>query len=170
MPDRELPRHLLDELASSLEKGAPLVAPLASQARYATARIVLPPARWRLRALTVAVAAAGIVVVALAGPPQPREWIAQSVNALERQVGVPANEVTPSPTHESEATSGEQTGQRSPESTEQAEPRQSPEPGESPEPLQQQSPEPQESPGGDGGGSSDGDQPQVSPSPSSDGH
>ena len=168
MPDRELPEVLRDQLSAALEAGAPLAAPLPAQARFTTARRPLPAPRWRLRALTVAAAATGIAVVALAGPPQPREWIAQSMHGLEKQVGVPAGQVSPSPTQESEGTSGQRT--ESPHTSPEAGQEQSPEPRESAEPTQ--SPEPQESPG-DGGSSSDGDnnpQPSPSPSPSSDGN
>ena len=68
MPDRELPEHIRRQLSAGLDGGAPLVAPLPSHARFATLRGPMPAPRWRLRGLTVAVAAAGIVIVALAGP------------------------------------------------------------------------------------------------------
>ncbi len=106
MPDRDLSRHILRQLSAALDGGAPLIAPLPSQARFATLRGAMPSPRWRLRALTVAVAAAGVVVVAFAGPSQPREWVVQSVNGISKQMGIPAGSATPSPKDES-ATSGQ---------------------------------------------------------------
>src|SRR5690349_21308994 len=97
MPDRELSKRIRRQLSAALEGGVPLVAPLPAQARFATLPGAMPSPRWRLRALTVAVAAAGIVVVAFAGPPQPREWVVQSVNGISKQVGIPAGSATPSP-------------------------------------------------------------------------
>lgn len=150
MPDRDLPKRLRDQLSASLEVGAPLTAPLPSQARFATVRRAVPTPRWRLRALTVAVAAAGIVVVAFAGPPQPRQWF----STLTRQVGVPAGDVSPSPTNQNQpaAQASQQSGRR-------AAPVASPEPRESPVPRE--SPEPGESPDGNGAQAS----PSATPSP-----
>src|SRR5437899_1911173 len=118
MPDRELPENIRRQLSAGLDGGVPLVAPLPSQARFAALHGATPSPRWRLRALTVAVAAAGIVVVALAGPPQPREWVVQTVNGISRQVGLPAGSSSPSPSH-GESTPGEQgTSNESPEASE----------------------------------------------------
>ena len=157
MPDRELPENIRRQLSAGLDGGVPLVAPLPSQARFAALHGATPSPRWRLRALTVAVAASGIVVVALAGPPQPREWVVQTVNGISRQVGVPAGSVTPSPKEQS--TTSDQ--------RERSEPSESPEthetPGESPEPAQ--SPEAEESPDGDDAPQSGPAQPQASPTP-----
>ena len=129
MPDRDLSRHIRRQLSAALDGGAPLIAPLPSQARFATLRGAMPSPRWRVRALTVAVAAAGIVVVAFAGPSQPREWVVQSVNGISKQVGIPAGSTTPSPRDDS-ATSGQKEPNapaESPEATaEPAESQQSP--------------------------------------------
>jgi hypothetical protein len=144
MPDRDLPWHIRRQLSAALDGGAPLIAPLPSQARFAALRRAMPSPRWRLRALTVAVAAAGIVVVAFAGPSQPREWVAQSVNGISKQVGIPAGSATPTPKNEP-TTSGQKKPNaptESPEAT--AEPVESPEPTES-----QQPPEPSDESGGD---------------------
>ena len=98
MPDRLLPGHLQRRLARDLESGAPLSAPLPSQARYASLRArAMPAPRWRVRALTLAVALAGIFAIAFATPPQPRSWITQSVGQFAHDVGVPAAAATPSP-------------------------------------------------------------------------
>jgi len=134
MPARELSRHIRRQLSAALDGGAPLIAPLPSQAHFAALGGAMPSPRWRLRALTVAVAAAGIVVVAFAGPSQPREWVVQSVNGISKQVGIPAGSATPSPKNES-ATSGQKKPNaptQSPEAT--AEPVESPEPAESQQP------------------------------------
>ena len=157
MPDRDLSRHIRRQLSAALDGGAPLAAPLPSQARFAALRGAVPSPRWRLRALTVAVAAAGIVVVAFAGPPQPREWVIQSVNGISKQVGIPAGATTPSPKDES-ATSGQKEPKvttRSPEA-----PEATAEPAEP-----QSSPTPELSDGG--GGSDGGDDHSPGPSPSS---
>ena len=156
MPDRELSRHIRRQLSAALDGGAPLIAPLPSQARFAALGGAMPSPRWRLRALTVAVAAAGIVVVAFAGPPQPREWVVQSVNGISKQMGIPAGAAAPSPKNES-ATSGEKklnAPTESPEAT--AEPVESPEPAESQQP-------PVSEPGEESGG----DDHSLEPSPSS---
>ena len=134
MPDRELSRHIRRQLSAALDGGAPLIAPLPTQARFAALRGAMPSPRWRLRALTVAVAAAGIVAVAFAGPSQPREWVVQSVNGISKQVGIPAGSAAPSPKNES-STSGQKKPNaptESPEAT--AQPVESPEPAESQQP------------------------------------
>jgi hypothetical protein len=133
MPDRELPQHLRSRLSAFLESGAPLVAPLPAQARYATARAAILSPRWRLRALSLALASGGIVVVAFAGPPQPRDWIVQSVSGITRQLGVPAGAVSPSPSNGSQSTGGQSTVHRSPDEAETPQPQPTPEPQESPE-------------------------------------
>jgi len=154
MPERELPEHIRRQLSEALDGGSPLVAPLPSQARFARVLDAMPSPRWRLRGLKVAVAVGGIVVVALAGPPQPREWVVQAVNDISRQVGLPAGSATPSP-QESSTTS---------EQPERNEPAESPEshettvgPGESPEASA--------SPVGDGTPQGGQAQPQASPTP-----
>jgi len=155
MPDRDLSKHIRRQLSAALDGGAPLTAPLPSQARFAALRGAVPSPRWRLRALTVAVAAVGIVVVALAGAPQPREWVVQSVNGISKRVGIPAGSATPSPKDES-ATSG----QKEPDATIES-PEATAEPGESPEPAEsQQSPVSEPSDGSGGGDQS----PEPTPS------
>ncbi len=149
MPDRDLPKHIRRQLSAALDRGAPLDAPLPSQARFAALRGAMPSPRWRLRALTVAVAAAGIVVVAFAGPPQPRDWVVQSVNGISKQVGIPAGSAAPSPKDEL-ATSGQKKPNAPTES-----PEATAEPAES-----QQSPISQPSDGSGGGDHS----PEPSPS------
>ena len=155
MPERVLPSRLRYQLSAALERGAPLVAPMASQARYATMRGPMPSPRWRVRALTVAVAALGIVVVAFVGPQQSRDWVVQSVSGISKEVGIPAGSVTPSPSERSTA-SGQNdrsaTGQS--QATHQAteEPVNSPEADGAPQsgPAQQQS-SPNPEPGDDRG-------------------
>ncbi|HET7465233.1 MAG TPA: hypothetical protein VFL29_01090 [Candidatus Dormibacteraeota bacterium] len=175
MPDRELPKNLQQQLSASLEDGSPLLAPLPSQARYATLRGAAPAPRWRLRALTVAAAVAGIVAVALAGPSQPRQWLVQSVNDITKQVGVPAGAASPSPSKGGQTTSGQDSSRESPEpseSPEANEPSQagaSPEPRESPEPTGSpesgEGPQPSPTSGSSEDGGSGGDHsPQPSPS------
>jgi hypothetical protein len=176
MPERELPRHLRQQLSALLEDGAPLAAPLPSQARYSRLREPMLTPRWRLRALTVAVAIAGIVLVGLAGPQQPREWFIQSVNDITKQVGVPAGSSSPSPSTGAQGHKESPETTESPEANEPSETGQTPEAGESPEPAQspdggdraQASPTPeQHDGGGDGGGGGGGDgdhSPEPSPS------
>jgi len=155
MPDRDLSQHIRRQLSAALDGGAPLIAPLPSQARFAALRGAMPSPRWRLRALTVAVAAAGIVVVAFAGPSQPREWVVQSVNGISKQVGIPAGSATPTPKNES-ATSGQKKPNAPTES-----PEATAEPGESPEPAESQQPPVSEPIDGGGGGDHS---PEPSPS------
>jgi len=155
MPDRDLSMHIRRQLSAALDGGAPLIAPLPSQARFAALLGAMPPPRWRLRALTVAVAAAGIVAVAFAGPPQPREWVVQSVNGISKQVGIPAGSATPTPKNES-ATSGQKKPNAPTES-----PEATAEPGESPEPAESQQPPVSEPIDGGGGGDHS---PEPSPS------
>jgi len=155
MPDRDLSEHIRRQLSAALDGGAPLIAPLPSQARFAAPRGAMPSPRWRLRALTVAVAAAGIVAVTFAGPPQPREWVVQSVNGISKQVGIPAGSATPTPKNES-ATSGQKKPNAPTES-----PEATAEPGESPEPAESQQPPVSEPIDGGGGGDHS---PEPSPS------
>ncbi|HEV2218268.1 MAG TPA: hypothetical protein VGV88_11940 [Candidatus Dormibacteraeota bacterium] len=162
MPERVLSARARARLSAALDRGAPLVAPLASQARYATMRGPMPSPRWRVRALTIAVAAVGIVAVAFAGPTQPRDWVVQSVNDISKQVGIPAGSVTPSPSEKSSASGAkEPTGAGQPQVTHKA----TVEPSESPEAegTQASGPaQPQPSPtSGDGG---DDRSPEPSPS------
>jgi hypothetical protein len=176
MPERELSEQVRRRLSAALDAGSPLVAPLPSQARFATLQGATPSPRWKLRALTVAAAAAGIAVVAFAGSPQPRQWVVQTVNGITKQVGIPAGSVSPSPRDES-TTSGQQKENEPTESPEAPEatqePRESPEPAESPDgddTLQTGPGQPQPSPtaeSSDGGGGGD-HSPEPTPS-SSDG-
>lgn len=133
MRDRELPKQARRRLSVALDRGAPLIAPLPAQARFASAHGVVPSPRWRLRALTVAVAAVGIAVVAFAGQPQARDWIVESVNGISKQVGIPAGSVSPSPKEDS-AASGQKKPNAPIESPET--PEATAEPSESPEPAQ----------------------------------
>lgn len=90
----------------------------------------VPSPRWRVRALTIAVAAAGIVAVTFAGPAQPREWVVQSVNDISKQVGIPAGSDTPSPSEKSTSSGAkEPSGTGLPQATHKA----TVEPSESPE-------------------------------------
>lgn len=149
MPDRLLPDQVEARLATALESGAPLSAPLPSQARYAglLAR-AMPAPLWRVRVLTVAVAVAGVFAIAFAAPPQPRTWLAQSVGQIAHDVGVPAAAASPSPAV-----------RESPEARESPAPTESPEAHEGTSPVE--SPEPSESAGS--GASQDGDHPEPSP-------
>lgn len=151
MPDRVLPGDVQRSLSAALEAGAPLTAPLPSQSRFARLRAAAMPApRWRFRALTTAVAFAGIVAVAFAAPPQPRSWIVQSVGHIAHDVGVPDAATSPSP-----------------------EVRESPEPKESPEAHQSNEPagSPEAHETAEPSGSSDGDHAEPSPTAQpSDGH
>ena len=172
MPDRELPEHLVSRLSSDLVSGAPLRAPLASQARYATAAGPAAVGRFHIgaRLAISGLAAVALVAATLAAAPQPRQWLIQSVDNL---AGAPSSP-TPSPKHpvdqaepsapvESTAApepSESPEAQESPEPGESPEPRESPEPGQSPEPRE--SPEPSSSPDSDGGDHGDGGR---SPSP-----
>lgn len=155
MPERVLESRVRYRLSAALERGAPLVAPTASQARYATMRGPMPSPRWRVRALTIAVAAVGIVVVAFVGPQQSRDWVVQSVNAISKEVGMPAGSVTPSPSENSTASGGKNRstpGQSPAAHTATAEPAGSPEADGTPQsgPAQQQS-SPNPEPRDDGG-------------------
>jgi hypothetical protein len=76
MPDRDLPEHLVARLSDELTSGAPLVAPLPSQARYARAGVTPFAARQRWRLITATAAAAALVVIAVAAGATPaRQWI-----------------------------------------------------------------------------------------------
>lgn len=181
MPEGELPDHIKDRLSASLETGAPLRAPLPSQARYAAKVVGVPAPRWRLRSVMVAAAAAGVVVIALASPAEPRDWIVQSVGNIAHDAGLPVGSTSPSPTpasgrtvHESpEANESNESPEanESPGSSQSTEPMQSPEAHESPEPSQSPdggdqptpSPTPQPSGGGDDGSGGD-HSPEPSPS------
>lgn len=153
MPERELSGRAQRRLSAALDRGAPLVAPLAAQARYATMAGAMPSPRWRLRALTIAVAALGIVVVAFVGPQQSRDWVVQSVNGISKEVGIPTGSVTPPPGAVTTA-SGKKasSGPGQPQATQRAivEPSESPEAEGTPErgPAQSQ-PSPTPGEGGD---------------------
>jgi hypothetical protein len=165
MPDRELGDELKERLAAALTSGAPPVAPLPSQARYAMLSSFQPRGHLRSRLISLAAAAAAVVVLAgLAGPPQSRQFVIQSVGNIARDLGVPSGPATasPSPIHPTPSEepspserpgSGEATP--SPEPNESPSTRPSPEPAESPEPRQSPKPSP-----GD-------DHPPASPSPGS---
>jgi hypothetical protein len=91
MPDAELPEHLKDSLAAALTAGAPLRASLPSQARYAK-QGSMGGHRALIRPRVLALAATcglALVLVAFAGPKQPREWIIQSVGNVAHVVGAP---------------------------------------------------------------------------------
>ncbi len=165
MPDRVLPGHVESRLAEALESGAPLRAPLPSQARYASLHAgAMPAPRWHVRALTVAVAIAGIVAVAFAAPPQQRSWIVQSVGSIAHSVGVPAAAASPSPDERESPDAA-----KSPEAHEGAAPAESPEPRQSAEPTGTSDgdhPEPSPTSGPTGGGSDGGHGGDSSPQPS----
>jgi hypothetical protein len=154
MPERELPEALRARLSAELTSGAPLRAPLASQARYAAAAPPAVPQRSLRAGLLVASAAALAVlaVAALAGPPQPRGWIVQSVGTLAGDRGASS----PTPSTESQGTISPKPSPSHTESPETApEPRESPEPGESP--GAHESPEPTQSPSSGDSSTGDGD-------------
>lgn len=168
MPDRELPEHLSARLSDELTSGAPLVAPLPAQARYA--RPGTPPLaagqRWRL--VTAIAAAAALVLIMVAASPTPaRQWIGDSVGNLTHELqGAehPGASKSPERSPASQPSTVQPAPHDSPEATESPEPSESPEPNESPEPSQtpesHESPEPSRSP--DGGDR----QPSPSPRPS----
>jgi hypothetical protein len=163
MPERELPEALRARLSAELTSGAPLHAPLASQARYAGAASLAVPRRSLRGGLLVASAAAlaVLVVAALAGPPQPRGWIVQSVGMLAGDRGAPS----PTPSIESQGTISPRPSPSHAQSPEAApEPRESPEPAESP--GAHESPEPIQSPSGDQTSTGDGEGSSPSPSTS----
>ena len=166
MPDRELPEHLRAKLSEELTSGAPLVSPLPSQARYATAGWrAAPRTPWRL--VVAGLSAVGLVVItALAGPPQARAWIGQSVGNIAHSVenGGRSSEPSPSAPASPLTESPEASPTLHPNETPSTEPRESPEPSRSPQ--QHESPEPEDSPrpSPSGGGAS----PGPSPSPSGD--
>ena len=161
MPERELSEKLKARLSAELRAGAPFRAPLASQARYATAAApALPRHSQRLRLAMVATASLAVLVVAaLAGPLQPRSWIVQSVGTLAGDRGAPI----PTPVNQSRVTISPTPG-RSPSAETTAAPRESPEPGESP--SAHESAQPGQSPSGGDTSTGDGDQSSPSPSPS----
>jgi len=179
MPDRDLPEQLKARLSAELMSGAPLNAPLPSQARYATAAPAARP-RGHLRGRMITVAAAAVLVLlaaAFAGPPQQRAWLVRTVGNIAGDLGAEVSISSPSPGHSAPAASSPVGGSddrspsagtpdvdETPGAQESPEPSEStPESHESPEPGQ--SPQPSESP--DGGGSSGGDGDHSSPSPSS---
>ncbi|HLZ95985.1 MAG TPA: hypothetical protein VKT20_11700, partial [Candidatus Dormibacteraeota bacterium] len=97
MPDRELPEDLASQLADELTSGAPLQAPFASQARYATAAAARGGrAHVRGRLVLSGLAALALVAATLMGAPQPRHWLIQSVG----NIGGVTVSPSPSPTHE----------------------------------------------------------------------
>jgi len=185
MPDRDLPEELKARLSNELSAGAPLRAPLASQARYATVPTAGVPRR-RLSGRRVTLAAAALVVLlaaGFAGPPQPRAWLVRTVGNIAGDLGGQATSSSPSPLNPSPAGSSPlgATDDRSPSPKAAETPdgdetpgaRQSPEPQESPQPTQspapQESPQPTQSPDGGGSSGGGGDQTNPTPSPSPDG-
>src|SRR5258708_3200268 len=99
MPDRDLREELKARLSAELSSGAPLSAPLASQARYATAAPAGVPQR-HLRGRPLTLAAAALVVLlaaAFAGPPQPRAWLVRTVSNIAGNLGGQATTSSPSP-------------------------------------------------------------------------
>jgi len=188
MPDRDLPEELKARLSAELMSGAPLNAPLPSQARYATAAPAARP-RGHLRGRMITVAAAAVVVLlaaAFAGPPQQRAWLVRTVGNIAGDLGAEVTISSPSPGHSAPAEASPVAGsddrspspgtpdvdetpgaQESPEPSEPAEPSQTPESHESPEPGG--SPQPSQSPNGGDTSGGDGDHSSPSPSPSQDG-
>jgi hypothetical protein len=157
MPERELPEHLASRLSEELTSGAPLRAPLASQARYATAAAA-PSGRAHVGARRVRSGhpALALVAATLLGAPQPRQWLIQSVGNLGGVTFSPS----PSPAHQFQEPHPTEPVESpaSPEPSETPETHESPEPSQSPEPGE--SPQPSSSPESDGG-----DHPTTSPSP-----
>jgi hypothetical protein len=166
MPDRDLPEKVRTRLSAELASGAPLSAPLASQARYATAAPPAVPRRnLRRRALALGTAALVVLVGAtLAGPTQPRAWLVTTVGNIAGDRGAPS----PSPTNQAgTTTSPSASSHKSPSPASAPEQRESPAPGQSP-PVHE-SPEPTEAPGGGDSSGGDGDDPSPAPSSSPDG-
>jgi hypothetical protein len=171
MPDLDLPEELKARLSAELAAGAPLSAPLASQARYASAAPAAVPQR-HLRGRALALGAAALVVLVgatFAGPTQPRAWLLTTVGNIAGDRGAPS----PSPANQTgHTTSPSAASHRSPPAVSAPEQHESPVPGQSP--VTHETPEPTESPaGGDSsGGDGDDSSPTASPSPddSGDGH
>jgi hypothetical protein len=170
MPDRELPDDLKARLSAELIAATPLQAPLASQARYATAAAAgeregfSTGHRWA----TAGVAALTLLLLTLVAVPP----ILNTVGNRGHNVVTPLT--TPSASQQPAESPTPANASPSPEPSESPEPSdtpgspESPEPGDSPQPVQSpqphDSPEPSISPesgGGDNGGSS----PSPSPSP-----
>lgn len=171
MPDRDLPEELRARLSAELGAGAPLSAPLASNARYASAAPAAVPQR-HLRGRVLALGAAALVVLVgatFAGPTQPRAWLVTTVGNIAGDRGARS----PSPAnHTVHTASPSATSHRSASPVSAPEQRESPVPGQSP--VTHESPEPAES-GGEGdssGGDGDDSSRTASPSPddSGDGH
>jgi len=155
MPERELPEHLASQLSEELTSGAPLRAPLASQARYATAAAAQSSrAHVGARLVLSGLAALALVAATLLGAPQPRQWLIQSVGNLGGTFSP-----SPSPAHQFQEPHPTEPVESpaSPEPSETPETHESPEPSQSPEPGE--SPQPTSSPESDGGG-----HPTASPS------
>jgi len=107
MPDRDLPEELKARLSADLASGAPLNAPLPSQARYATASPAARP-QGHLRGRIVTLAAAALVLLlaaAFAGPPQQRAWLVRTVGNIAGDLGAQVSTSSPSPGHSTPAES-----------------------------------------------------------------
>lgn len=154
MPDRDLPDHLQRRLAGAVESGAPLSAPQPEQARYAIAAAAGAGAPMRGRLVLLATACAALLLLGLAGSPQPRSWILQSAGNIANGITSPT---APSPLGSSQSRpaatpqipagdlrSPSPSELQTPEASESPEPASSPEPSEAPQPSP--SPEPSEVP------------------------
>ena len=155
MPERELAERLRARLAAELTAGAPLLAPLPSQARYAGPSLASTGRHVRGRLVAAATAACALLVVAaFAGPAEARQWIGTSVDNIVRSVEHGGG-LAPSSPHPAGSTRNGQPGTNATQH-ESPEPSVSPASAGSPEP--QDSPEPAPSPG-------DHESPEPSPSP-----
>ncbi|HXN78384.1 MAG TPA: hypothetical protein VN965_06390 [Candidatus Dormibacteraeota bacterium] len=194
-PDPEPSDRLKAMLASALEQGAPLEAPHPSQARYSLLAGQGDRRQpWRRPILAFAAGAALMsLALLLAGVPQPRTWIVQTVDSVVHDITAPAvtlshesstpgtqpersepPEATPSEseTHESPPAAGESPSGEAGEAAPTPSPESS---GDGDHATASPSPSPtpdSRDGGGSGGGGSDGDgasSPSPTPTPDSDG-
>jgi hypothetical protein len=98
MPDGNIQPHLTSRLTATLTAGAPLRAPLVSQARYARPAASSSSTNpiWRTASLGGA-ALAALMLVALAGPQEPRGWLLQSIGSVALNDGAQVGQSMPSP-------------------------------------------------------------------------